>query len=504
VGAGLGGLSAAACLAKNGLEVDVFDRNPHPGGYACSFVRGRFEFEASLHEMSGIGPPENRGGAYRMLEACDVARRVEFLPIDEFYTSVYPDFKVTIPHGWEAAEEAYCRHFPNERKGVHRLLGFMKSVKDELSMVSGNPNAFDLLTFPVRGSHLIRSAGLTTAQVVNREISDPRLRALFCNIWGYYGLPPSRLSWMLFAIANGTYIDHGPYHIKGTSQALSNAFVESIEDNGGRVHLREGVTRIDVKGDLVTGVVTETGNEYPAGYVVCNANPIHTCFDLIGAEHIPRSYLKGLAEGHVALSTFNIYMGLDCTADELGVRGHEIFYSENYDQDEHYLAGFSVGRQQSFALTNYNHVDPAFSPPGTSVMVITCTVDGGAWSRVAPERYVETKNMMAEELLDAANRFVPGLKEHIEVIEVSTPLTNMRYSGNPGGSIMGFEFDVTGSPMLRLPNRGPLEGLYHANAWVRPGGGFETVISSGAMATAEVMKDVNGVKGLARAMPGFA
>ncbi|MHB8896064.1 MAG: phytoene desaturase family protein, partial [Candidatus Geothermincolia bacterium] len=112
VGAGLGGLSAAAFLSKNGFKVDVFERNPHPGGYACSFVRGRFEFETALHELSGIGPPENRGSCYKVLDACGVADRVEFLPIHEFYTSVFPDFTVTIPHGWEAAEEAYASQFP--------------------------------------------------------------------------------------------------------------------------------------------------------------------------------------------------------------------------------------------------------------------------------------------------------------------------------------------------------------------------------------------------------
>lgn len=504
VGAGLGGLSAAAYLSKQGLKVDVYDRNSHPGGYACSFVRGEFEFEASLHELSGIGPPDNRGSGYRLLEGCDVARRVEFLPIDEFYTSIFPDFKVTIPHGWEAAEDAYCRQFPSERKGVHRLLSFMKSLSKEMSLVQDSTSALDLLTFPVRGSHLIRSVGLTTSQALDREISDPRLKALFCDIWGYYGLPPSRLSWQIFAVANSTYIEHGPYHVKGTSQALSNAFVDAIEENGGRVHLRSGIDRIDVSGDIVTGVVTEHGERVPADYIISNANPIHACYDLIGAEHVPRTYLKSLAEGHIAISTVNVYMGLDCTAEELGVNAHELIINESYDQDDHYLSAFRAQKQKYWFLTNYNHADPAFSPPGTCAMVITCAMDYGAWAKVPPEQYVETKNRIAAEMIEATDRHVPGLKDHISVVEVSTPITNMRYGNNPGGSFLGFDFSVTGGPILRLANRGPLEGLYFANAWVRPGGGFETVISSGYLAFAEVMKDVKGVKGLARALPGFS
>ena len=86
IGAGLGGLSAAAFLAKNGFQVDLFERHNTAGGYATRFVRNGYEFEASLHELSGIGPEHNRGSCYRLLEGCDVARRVEFLPIDNIVT----------------------------------------------------------------------------------------------------------------------------------------------------------------------------------------------------------------------------------------------------------------------------------------------------------------------------------------------------------------------------------------------------------------------------------
>ena len=229
IGSGLGGLSAAAYLAKNGFKVDVFERHATPGGYATSFVRNGFEFEASLHELSGIGPEGNRGPCYRLLEACDVARRVEFIPIEDFYSSVFPDFKATIPLGWEHGEEAYCEQFPNERKGIRRLMRFMRSMFKEMQILTEEAGLLNLLSFPVRGSHLIRSAGLTLAQAMDRELTDPRLKAFFCNVWGYYGLPPSRLSFMLFALGNASYFEYGPYHVKGTSQALSNAFVEAIQ-----------------------------------------------------------------------------------------------------------------------------------------------------------------------------------------------------------------------------------------------------------------------------------
>ena len=95
-----------------------------------------------------------------------MAKRLEFLPIEDFYSAVFPDFKVTIPFGWEAAEDAYCENFPEEREGIHRILEFMRKLQKELAVVSTNPGPLDLLSFPVTGSHLIRSTGLTTSQAL--------------------------------------------------------------------------------------------------------------------------------------------------------------------------------------------------------------------------------------------------------------------------------------------------------------------------------------------------
>jgi len=489
IGAGLGGLSAAAYLAKNGFRVDLFERHNTPGGYATSFVRNGYEFEASLHELSGIGPVHNRGPCHRLLAGCDVAHRVEFLPVNNFYTSLFPRFKATVPLGWEAAEEAYCKQFPKERKGIRRLMTFMHSAFDEMKILMRKMGPLDIVTLPVRASHVIRSAGLTTSQAIDREISDPGLKAFFCNVWGYYGLPPSLLSFSLFLSGNASYFEYGPYHVKGTSQALSNAFVAAIEDNGGTVHLRNGIRKITVSGNRVSGVTTDGGDSCPADYIVSNANPIHCCYELIGRENVPPGYLKSLARGHIGISTFNVYMGLDCPAENLGLTEHELFINDDYDLDEHYRTMFRIEKQKYWVLTNYNASDPEFSPPGTSVVVITALQDYGSWSRVPPERYADTKNRMAEVMIDAADKVAPGLKDHIAVLEIATPITNMRYSNNPGGSIIGFDFDVTASPIFRLGNRGPLGGLYFANAWVRIGGGYEPCITSGYLASIEVMKD---------------
>ena len=118
VGAGLGGLSSACNLAKQGKRVLLLERHNVPGGYASSFTRGRFEFEISLHELSGLGDENNRGPIWRLLEEYGVTKRVEFIPIHEFYRSVFPDLDITMPIGRENFETVLTERFPAEREGT--------------------------------------------------------------------------------------------------------------------------------------------------------------------------------------------------------------------------------------------------------------------------------------------------------------------------------------------------------------------------------------------------
>jgi ferredoxin-NADP reductase len=142
------------------------------------------------------------------------------------------------------------------------------------------------------------------------------------------------------------------------------------------------------------------------------------------------------------------------------------------------------------AVTAYNVADPDFSPPGTGSLVLTVIAYAEPWLKLSPSEYMEAKTKMADKLITLSERIAPGLREHIEVMEIATPLTNIRYTGNPGGSIIGFDENFQGVGNAHLPNRGPLEGLYFANAWVNIGGGFETCIESGWMAARDAMKDM--------------
>jgi all-trans-retinol 13,14-reductase len=84
---------------------------------------------------------------------------------------------------------------------------------------------------------------------------------------------------------------------------------------------------------------------------------------------------------------------------------------------------------------------------------------------------------------------IPGLSSMIDVIEIGTPLTNRRYTGNPEGAIYGYEQSLANAFMTRLPNTTPFKGLYLASAWTNPGGGYQPCLQSGTTAAQRLMQD---------------
>ena len=496
IGAGLGGLSAAAMLARGGLGVLLLERHNVPGGYATSFVRGRYEFEVALHELSGVGPPDHRGGLYHYLEYLGMADKVEFLHIPNLYRAVFPDLDITLPAGREAFEAKLVERFPHEAKGIRRVMARVFDFRRDFSQVMQRRGKVNMATLPFRFPHFFRYLPTTWGQVLNRDVKDPAARAVLSQYWGYVGLPPSKISFVYFATTLAAYIRRGAAFPKGRSQALSSAFLRRFEELGGQVRLNCGVQRITTRNGRVTGVITDDGEEIAADWIVSNADPITTCRDLIGAGEsggttaVPASFFGQLQSSEVAAATVNVYLGVACPPQDLGLTEHEIFVNADYDFDRQYEQMKAVTVPESIAVTCYNAVYPDISPTGTSIVVLTALAYGAPWARIPPAQYVATKNRIADAMIDVAERISPGLREHAEVVEVSTPLTNMRYAGAMGGSIYGFDQPPRDNMVWRMGNRGPVDGLYFAGAWTQPGGGFEPCIMSGQMAGGAILHKI--------------
>jgi phytoene dehydrogenase-like protein len=492
IGAGLGGLAAATTLAHHGLSVLLLERHNVPGGYATSFVRGRYEFEIALHELSGIGPPERPGNVYRALEYLGMTDKVEFLHLPNLYRAVFPDLDITLPAGREEFESRLAEAFPHEAGGIRRFLKRVFDFGREHAMFLRRRRKVHPATVPFRFPNLVRYLPTTWGQVLNRDVKDPAARAVLSQYWGYVGLPPSQISFVYMANTLAAYVRRGAAFPRGRSQALSSAFFARFEELGGEARMNCGVQHITTANGRVTGVITDQEEEILADWIVSNADPIATCRDMIGLAQIPSSFFTQLQSSEVAASTINVYLGVACPPQDLDLTEHEIFVNAGYDFDRHFEQMKAIAPPEAIVTTCYNAVYPDISPPGTSIVVLTALAYGEPWSQVPPGEYVDTKNRIADTMIDLAEQVAPGLREHAEVVEVSTPLTNMRYASTLGGSIYGFSQPPRDHMLWRMGYKGPLEGLYFVGAWTQPGGGFEPSMMSGLRAGHSIGYKVKG------------
>jgi prolycopene isomerase len=488
IGAGLGGMSAAAYLAKNGRSVLLLERHNIPGGYATTFCRGRFEFDVSLHDLSAIGPPNARGSLYNYLDYLGVAGKLTFLPMTDLFRIADKNIDMTIPAGRDKIMEYLIGHFPKQAEGIDRFFEASKTMMSDFAAVIKAASMRGTDLDPAALPTFVKYGMKTYQEVLDSFITDQDLKTVLSPYWGYLGLPPSKVPFHLMSAAWESFLDTPPNHIRGRCQALSNAFIESLTENGGEARFNCGAKKITTGGGKVTGVITDEDEEITATTVISNANPLAAMINLVGSEAVPREYMRDLNSRIPGFSLVNVFFGLDCPPEAVGGKVHENYLNFSANADPIWEKAFTLDPPEGIFLTFYNMTDPDVSPPGTTLGNILLASYARPWYLVPPDRYVDAKNRFADAALDIAEKFHPGLREHMEVVEVSTPITNMRYTGNIGGAIYGFDQYLSDSGLLRLRHNTPIKGLFFASAWTIPGGGYQPSIMSGSIAGGRALK----------------
>jgi prolycopene isomerase len=486
IGAGNGGLTAALTLAKAGRKVLLLERHNVPGGCATSFVRGRFEFEVALHQLSGMGSTKQPGPLRSILAEMGVMDKLEFVEIESLYRVIFPGtLDITLKAEREEVIRELQKRFPKESDAIRKFFDFLYEFSMQLvqGLFFHDPD-ISKEKYPLYFKYALKN----TQDILDEHFENPILKAVLSVYWGYVGVPPSRLPFGDFAIMLFAYIEFKPYHLKGGSQALSNALLDVFLEAGGEVRFNCGASKILVKNGMVTGVLTEGGDIAAADYVVSNVSTIHTYTELIDREEVPSSQLEMMKGCTIGPSAFTVYAGLDCEPGELGIHDTTNFITTTLDMDKAFSLWRTMEKQGWALLTCYDVSDPSFSPPGTCQAAIVSLQYADPWYAIPPHQYADTKYRYAQGMLDLAERVFPGFRNHIEEIEAASPLTHMRYLGHPGGAIYGFEQFAKDSPLF-LTGRTPIKGLYFAGSWVGSGG-FQPTLTSGRSTARSILKDM--------------
>jgi len=491
IGAGLGGLTAATYLARNSFPVTLIEQHDIPGGYATSFDRGagKFTFEVSLHATAGIA---------QILEECGVKDKVELIRLPELCRIITPDYDLIWPQkDPEGIIRILSEKFPQEAKGIRSAIGQMVDIIQEAKKPFDEKSFLSKILFWYTHPIMWSMRNQTLAQVLDKHIKDPKLKAILSVFWAYYGLPPSKLSGFLYTIAMGSYILAGAEYIRRRSQDLSNALMDTIEKHGGRVILRTEAKNILTKDGNVVGVRTADSKTYTARAVISNANAPATFEKMLPPGAVPDNYMAKLRTYQPSVSSFVVWLGLKKEIRGK-IKGYEIFVGSGYDPEADYKASLAADASKaSFGVAVYDNVYPGYSKPGKSSVTLTMMCGYEPWKRFETDyfagrkkAYQKEKDRITQILIERAEaRVIPGLRSMIEVMDAATPLTNVRYTKNPKGAILGYEWSMNNAFMNRIKNQTPVKGLYLASAWGNPGGGFSGVMRGGQSTFKALMED---------------
>lgn len=448
IGSGIGALAAAYLLADKGKSVLILERHYALGGFTHVFKRKRFEWDVGVHYIGEVGNERSvlhqifkklSGGKLHWADMGDIYDRV--IIQDDVY-----DF----PKGREAFREAMKSYFPEEGKVIDEYIDLIYQT----ARASGDyfaeralPGLASALAGPMMRRKFLRHAERSTLEVLQELGASPRLIAVLTAQYGDYGLPPAQSSFAMHAMVVKHYFKGGFYPVGG-SGSIPDTIIEQIVEKGGEIYSNAEVAEIMIQGNKATGVKMSDGYEIQADMVISNAGAYNTFGKLLPKSHQDQTVLDKLGAIGLSASHACLYVGLNKSDEELNTPRHNYWIYPGYDHDEslsRYLKDAEADLPVAY-ISFPSAKDPAFSEkyPGRSTVEIVTLArwdqylnwENTGWHKRGDD-YETFKKETADRMLKILFSVEPQLEAHVEVAELSTPLSTKHFMNYERGEIYG-------------------------------------------------------------------
>ena len=340
IGSGVGGLGAAALLAKHGRQkVLVLERHYTAGGYTHVFHRPGYEWDVGVHYIGDVQP----GTVLRAVFDEVTDGKLEWADMGPVYDRiVIGDETYDLPKGELNLRAALCERFPGEETAIGRAF---EMVHDALSTSlrfhaeKALPPALAAVVGPWMRRKFLRYSDRTTRQVLESLTSNQKLIAVLTGQFGDYGLPPAQSSFMMHAMLVNHYFEGGYYPVGGAGR-IAETIVPVIRDAGGQVLIGAEVEEIVVDDGRAVGVkMARDGRVLRAPLVISDAGISNTVGHLLPRQ-VARSsgLLQRLQRVHPSVGYLCLYVGLRHSAQELDLPKTNLWIYPN----EHHEATFEA------------------------------------------------------------------------------------------------------------------------------------------------------------------
>ncbi len=473
IGAGVAGLCAGSYLQINGYTTEIYESHNLPGGLCTSWKRGDYTFDGCIHSLSGINPNYNMYHYWNELVNMEEINFNFWNSLGQIETrdgqmlrfSTDPDKLEKEMITIAPEDEKFIRSFI---KGIKKLstskFGNMNKKPIELF----NPLDFYLQMFKITPyiKYLLKW-GKNIEEMVE-DCTNPILKhVLMLEFFRYF---PA----YFLLISIGQMHDKNVAYPIGGSLKFALLLEEKFLNLGGSIHYNSKVIKINVLDRRTTGITLENGDKHDADIVISAADFYSTMFKMLEGKYVNKKINDWFNNHPVHPSMILLSLGIS--------RGFE---KEDSNYDLFLKNPLKVDNQTEInrlSLTIYNF-DPTLAPPGkTCLRVIIHTKNHQYWAELSQknkEKYSQEKFRIAESIIDILEEKIGNIKPNVEVIDVATPATVMRYTGNWQGSIQGWVWVPGLIPKMIKKKISSLKNFYQIGQWVLPGGGITTAMQSG-------------------------
>jgi phytoene dehydrogenase-like protein len=474
IGAGIAGLAAGCFAQMNGYRTRIFEMHTLPGGLCTAWQRQGFVFDGCIHYLfgSGQGQPFSR-----LWEELGIIPGQQFVHHTELMQVSEPGGKTLIVYSDpDRLEQHLIELSPLDSQLIQDFCAGIRALtRFDLSLLQQQPKAlmtprdwgrlaWQLLPFVCP---MARWGNLSAQEFANR-FKDPFLRRAIPQMFSWSSIPVM----VGMSLLASMHTKNAGFPVGG-SLKFAEAIAQRYLELGGKIHYDLQVERVLIENHRAIGVRLYNNEEHWAERVISACDGHNTLFGLLDLHYVPQP-LQQYYDGRLPIhSQIQVSLGVN---RDLSGEPHWTTYLLDQPVVIAGEARFEIG------IKHYCF-DPSLAPTGKSVLMVMLTTSYEYWQRIYGRSLYDTEQLQESHILiDRLEQFYPGIQADIEFVDVATPLTYERYTGNWQGSSCGWLLTKQTLPLMikGLPKTLPkLRSFYMIGQWVEPGGSVPVVAMSG-------------------------
>ncbi len=475
IGAGIAGLCTGVYLQKNGFATEILEKHTSPGGLATAWERKGYTFENCIHWLVGSKEGAELNAMWK--EVFDI-RKLRFFE-DEIYQVVEGGGRrITIYRDADRLEKELLDKAPEDAAAVRELARVVRKTA-RFRMTGG-----DSLTSRLAFFAALLPALPTFMKYGKLTMGDWAARHRNPLLKEFFGSGLEEMSFLAIAFTLAWMANRNAGYPIGGSPAMINLIADRFRELGGTIRFGAEAARILVDGGRATGVELAGGEKVAADAIVSAADGHATLYDMLGGRYLSGE-IKKIYETYKPFPSY-VQVSLGVGADLSAEPGFLLRLLDKPLEIDPETRTASL----SYRIFNY---DPSFAPAGkTAVVIFLGTFNDRYWRSLRENdrpKYEAEKRRVADAVIAEFGKRFPAAKDKIEVVDVATPATVVRYTGNWRGSMEGWILTPK-TGMKSLPSVLPgLSGFYMAGQWTQPGGGLPSGLMAGRAVAKRICRD---------------